>query len=109
MQIPERWVIAQGFLIRHNPSGNYIPQLLPNRRRGGSLLEPMDPKERQPRIFQSEKTAKNFLSQWCRGKHICTRHGDYDYLDEVTKIEPVPSRKREEMEIVPVVLVHKDL
>ena len=73
------------------------------------MLEPMDPKKRQPRVFQSEKSAKSFLIQWCRGKHICTRYGDYDCVEEEIKIEPQPSRVREDMEIVPVVLVPKDL
>lgn len=42
------------------------------------------------------------MIQW---KVNCSRYND----DEIMQLIPVPHRKREEMEIVPVVLVHKDL
>ena len=106
MQIPESWVIAKGFLIRHKPSGKYIPSLPKGRRRGSSILEPTSKEAKLPRFFQSEISAKNFLSQWCRGQFICRRIYDGD---ESVEIRPVPSRKKEEMKIIPVVLVHKDL
>lgn len=106
MQIPERWVIAQLWVIRHKPSGNYLPNpTFGNRKgRGGSHVEPVGTHIAQPRTFDSERSAKSALGHWLRGKVNCSRYKD----DEVYELIPVPHRKREEMEIIPVVLIHKD-
>lgn len=108
MQIPDSWVISQGFVIRHKPTGHYIPNITPGHRRGGSLVEPEDPKNSSPRVFINERSAKGFLNQWCRGKHICTRIGNDGDYDEVTKIVPQPHRIKDNMEIIHVVLVPKE-
>lgn len=108
MQIPDRWIISHGFVIRHKPTGHYIPNIAPGHRRGGSLVEPEDPKKSNPRVFVSERSAVAYLIQWCKGKHICTRTGEYDSYDEVTEIVPQPHRIREDMEIIPVVLMPKE-
>lgn len=105
MQIPSSWVIAEVFIIRDKKTGLVIP--CPDSRfgRGGSHVEPMDPKKALPRLFYSERSAKSYISQWVLGKHSCVRYEDGD---EDHTIIPTPHRIKEDMEIVPVVLVPKD-
>ena len=106
MNIPDRWVIAHLWVIRHKPTGNYLPNATFNSRkgRGGSHVEPVPAHVSQPRTFYTEKAAKSALGQWLRGKVYCFRYND----DEVCELIPQPHRIREEMEIVPVVLIPKD-
>lgn len=108
MKIPESWVITEAFAIRHKKTGFFIPQINPGHRRGGSLVEPEDPRKKQPRIFQNLPSAKSYLVQWCRGKHICHRSGEYDSYDEEIEIIPQPNRNKDDMEIIPVVLIPKE-
>ena len=107
MQIPERWVIANLWVIRHKPTNSYLPNPTfgSAKGRGGSHVEPVPPHVSQPRTFDTERAAKSALGHWLRGKVNCSR---WDGDEDITLV-PVPHRKREEMEIVPVVLVHKDL
>jgi len=102
MKLPDSWVINRGFVIRHKPSGKYIPNIKPGNRRGGSMVEPEDPEKQAPRFFTSKISAECYLSQWCRGKHVC--HRDYDG-DETIEIIPQPHRNKADMEIVPIAVV----
>ena len=93
------------WLIRHKPTSNYIPEAYGHEGRGGSHLAPVPPRDagkQRPRIFKSERAAKIFLTAWLKGKVVVDRyHGgaDSDY-DEFTRVVPISSRKRDEMEIV---------
>lgn len=93
------------YAIRHRPTGGWIPA---RRGRGGSHDEPT--LGVLPRLFPSIHSATSFLSQWLLGKHVRhVTHGTHsgvvfgsfgDGDDEEVVIKPVPSRKKEEMEIV---------
>jgi hypothetical protein len=99
------------WLIRHIPTGHYLPQPQGRMGRGGSHVEPVqhnpnDPATK-PRLFTTKRSASNALGQWLAGKHMChwSYGGEgYDY-DEYTTIEPQPHRIRADMEIVSVNLV----
>ena len=97
--------------IRHKPTNHYLPSPKGHSGRGGSFVDPVDPKEIHPRLFMTQLAAKRALIAWLRGKH----EGDYDreYNEWTGKsytvcvgyvVVPVPSRKAEDMEIVEIVL-----
>lgn len=95
------------WVIKHTPTGHYIPRPFGRNGRGGSFLEPSEDST-LARLFYSERSAKIFLSAWLKGKHHCDRgyvpgHPGNDWegehFEEVSVV-PVPSRKREEMEII---------
>lgn len=91
------------YLIRHKPTGFYLPQPEGWNGRGGSWVEPTSADEKRPRLFMSELAAKRGLGQWLRGRHSKDGYADWEsghYEDCGVAIEPVASRKREEMEIV---------
>lgn len=90
------------FLIRHNPTGFYLPEPAGRMGRGGSHVEPVDAASERPRIFPSKLSATRALAQWLRGKHHRDWHADWETgdVEDGVSIEPVPSRKRDEMEIV---------
>lgn len=98
------------WLIRHKPTGWYMPEPLGRMGRGGSHTEP-DPISDNARIFRSKRAATNALSSWLRGKVHATRghsSGGPDYMDEYYEdlsIEKIASRKKDLMEIVEVELV----
>lgn len=89
--------------VRHDPTGNYIPQLKTSVR-GGSYVEPSA--DLPPRLFFSERSAKSFLGQWLRGRVEMVRRtpSSFDLYpdDDVVDMKhiPVPTRKKEEMSIV---------
>lgn len=91
------------FIIRHTPTGFVIAPAKGRDGRGGSHVEPS---AGRPRLFDTERAAKGWLTTWLKGKvttdgFYTTYEGDYE---ETLRTEPVPSRKREEMEIVKVEL-----
>lgn len=95
------------WFIRHKPSGHYLPEPTGRMRRGGSHTEPVSPDQKQPRVFMSELSAKRALSSWLRGKvHRNKGYDSYtgDYWED-NEIVPVPSRKKDEMEIVNATMV----
>lgn len=101
--------------IRHIPSGMYLLEYGFRMGRGITHKEPEKPDPLRPRLFLSEKHAKNTLSQWLRGKHEAIMGGESDDLSgrwityqEGVGVTPVNSRKREEMEIIPVYLSIKE-
>jgi hypothetical protein len=53
-----------------------------------------------PRLFPSEKNAKNCLAMWLKGKFETLCFDD----DEILKVITQPHRKPEDMEIVPVTI-----
>lgn len=55
-----------------------------------------------PRLFLSRKSADAAITQWLRGRHLT--NWDPDCGRVFAGVEPAPSRKREDMEIVPVEL-----
>lgn len=103
LQIPTRWLVGEYFVIRHKPSGRFIPAV--PRGTGASFLEPMSTAYRPPRMFMSVASAKGFLGQWLRGQHV--NIGDAE--EPFVKVTPVSSRVKEDMEIIPLALVFKEL
>lgn len=98
---PQLWV------IRHIPSGKCIPEPSSVGESRYTWVEPSD--TGIPRLFRSEDSAKRALTQWLRGRH----HLETDIEDDCewgksyevvvgTYAEPVSTREREEMEVVPV-------
>lgn len=85
------------WLIRHKPTGGFLPQTYSQRGRtgrgsGGTRVEPKIPSVAEPRLFMSERTAKQALSMWLRGPHPFSR----DYSKPADAVE----RRAEDMEIV---------
>ena len=96
--------------IRHKPTNNYLPSPKGHSGRGGSFVDPVDPDVTLPRLFPTERSAKAALTCWLKGKH----EGEWDWDDSEWggmykycigyTIVPVPNRKREDMEVVEIVL-----
>ena len=94
------------FLIRHKPSGKYLPAPSGRNGRGSSFMMPHVIWEVLegagcivPLMCTTNRQAKNILAQWCLGKH--TAHHDGDGGVEIT-IKPDGTRSKEDMEIVKV-------
>ena len=91
------------WFIRHKPTGFYLP-LPKGGGRGGSYVEPTDPTIEPPRVFFSERAAISALGMWLLGKFYENRayasHESTSYDDVDRGVIPVPTRKREEMDIV---------
>lgn len=91
--------------IRHIPTGKLLPCAYGRQGRGGSHLEPADPRFELPRLMKSKKQAMNVLNAWLRGKTIARRWGDgIDFEEEIETI-PQAHRVREDMEIISVNLL----
>lgn len=90
--------------IRHKPTGFYLPEPLGRLGRGGSHVEPTA--DQRPRLFPTKRGAVLALGAWLKGKvHHSSGYDSFSQEHyESTHLEPVPSRKREEMEIVEVEL-----
>lgn len=96
--------------IRHKPTNHYLPSPKGHSGRGGSFVDPVDPDVTLPRLFPTERSAKAALTCWLKGKHVgkygwdgSEYGGMYKYCIGYT-IVPVPNRKREDMEVVEIVL-----
>jgi hypothetical protein len=85
----------QLFFIRHKTTGLYFPDI--KARRGGSFSE-ATVNGTNARLFNSKRSAQNFLSAWTQGK----RESRYDCYGNYIGIDktPVPSRKLEDYEII---------
>ena len=105
MKIQENSILAEAVIIMHKPTGFVIPQPSSRYGRGGSYVEPVDPKYENPRIFANELVAKAYLGQWVRGKVICKRYEDGE---EINTLYPQSHRIKKDMEIVPVIMVRKE-
>lgn len=89
------------FFIRHKPSGHYLPEPAGRMGRGGSHVEPCSNPD-EARIFRSKLSASRALTAWLRGKvHHSSGYDSWnnEYYED-NDLEPVPSRKREDMEII---------
>lgn len=101
------------FAIRHKPTGFYLTTPYA---KGGSHWEPSDPayvdqsEVYAPRLFHTARAARCFRSAWAKGRWFKERGGStdpwsgtYEYEENIF-IEPVPSRKKEDLEIIPVTI-----
>lgn len=90
------------FIIRHKPSGGFLPEL-GGVRAGYTHTEPQT--HGVPRLFTDAAGAKRALTWWLKGVTSVFRHRDWegDY-DETWSTEPEDHRKAEDMEVVPVLL-----
>lgn len=87
------------FIIRRKTDHWFLPET----QGGYSHNEPV--KQGVVRLHGSEKSAAATLTQWLRGKHY--KESDYDdghVIDIGVGAVPVASRKREDMEIVKVIV-----
>lgn len=97
------------YVVREKNTDRYIPQPEGRQGRGGSFTEPT-PFLDNIRLFRTQKQARAFLSMWLKGR----LHGEFDYEEGVRytygyRVQPVATRKRENMEVVPVTLLLQDL
>ncbi len=94
------------WVIRHKPTGGFLPEPKYSKRgRGGALYEPSTTDK--PRLFRTERGAKNALTAWLQGKWHWTLTSWEDGEGSLD-IKPVPSRLREEMEIVHLIAVESE-
>jgi hypothetical protein len=88
------------YAIRHKPTGHYLPgshraSVKP------SAIEPADPAEQMPRLWQAKRHAQSALTIWLRGIYKTTWDDACDNY-ETRIVEPPIPRRREDMEVVPV-------
>lgn len=100
------------YVVKHLPTGHYMPEPTGRRGRGGSHVNP-DPDSNKARLFMSERSAKIYVTTYCMGKVTQTagyspghpgNDWEADYWDE-RHIEPQPDRKREDYEIIKLEIV----
>lgn len=94
------------YLIRHKPTGKYLPVTKYNR--GGSHTEPMSVLAANPRIFYSKKAAISALAAWLKGKPATRNYFIDENAEEFLTILPQPHRIKSKMEIVEMTLVPKE-
>lgn len=86
----------------------FLPMPKSSRGRGGSYVEPIDPRLVWPRVFRELRHARIYLTIWLSGQIPCERDYGDDYVETYPGIPiPVPSRIREDMEITMLRLVEK--
>lgn len=92
------------FAIRHKPTGHTIPCANGRMDRGGSWVEPCDPRVIPPRVWSASKYAKGWLTSWCKGAVQMDWYTDFESGHQEGRTTRVakPHRKREEYEICPV-------
>ncbi len=93
------------YVIKHIPTGKIIPCANGRMDRGGSWVEPADPKENLPKVFTEKRYAKGWLTTWLKGSVETHMSRDYEsgIVDDIrNEIVPQPHRKRHEYKIVPV-------
>lgn len=103
-------MIRSFYLIRHKPTGFYMPEPTGYQGRGSSFWEPKEQTE-CPRVFRHERSAKAALVQWLRGEHRPVKGyeaneftGGGFFYTEGSEVIPMPHRRRDDMEIVEVYL-----
>lgn len=97
-------VIQTLYVIRHHPTGHFLPCLPKGRRNGHSFSEPEKLGDGvTPRLFNKHSSAKIALTMWLQGQQFFSYDGDG--CSSFDKLVPVQTRKREEMEIVRVNIV----
>ncbi len=100
------------YAIRHKPSGFLLGLPQGRNDKGGTWTEPVDPYgPDQPRLFRTEHAAKIALTYWLKGQTSITYGGgneDWPIEDDCSEhwhINPLPGRKRENMDIARVQLI----
>lgn len=94
--------ISLVYAIRHIPTGHFLPMSF---ERGHRHSHDEPTANCIPRLFPNQHSAKSALTQWLRGKwtnspYAVYEEGYYSHSEQELEVEPVPSRKAEEMEIV---------
>jgi hypothetical protein len=98
------------YAIRQKSTGWYLPRPYGRAGRGGSHMEPTPIGGRtmfgpaEPRLFDTERSARNALIQWLKGKWVAERYGDEYDFEETIDIIPQPHRDKDDMEIVPILI-----
>ena len=96
--------IGTFWIIRNKTTGDWLPELVKPLRGGYTHTEPC--KNHTPRLFTTERGAKNALWWWLRGE-VTVRMTQGDPFngnepDEDWHNEKKPGRKAEDMEIIKV-------
>ena len=90
------------YAIRHKPTGHYLP----GSGRQGAIkpcdVEPADPTEEKPRLWNSSRQAHSALTHWLKGRFRTYHDEDGPYTVPVPMAAP---RRREDMEVVPLELI----
>lgn len=97
-------MIREYWVIRHKPSGGYLPGLSSGLRAGYTHTEP--DLHAIPRLFGNAAAAKRALTWWLKGVTSVDRSRDSFTLeyDETWHEEAMPERKPEDMEVIPALL-----
>lgn len=100
-------MIRELFAIRHKPSGGFLPGLPSGLRAGYTSTEPTT--HDVPRLFIDKGAANRALTWWLKGtiyvnRYQSTNPDSWGEVCEDWKEELIPERKREDMEVVPVLL-----
>lgn len=98
------------YLIRHKPTGFFMPEPTGSHGRGSSFWEPKKQAE-YPRIFRHQRSAKSALIQWLRGEHHAVKKYEHDefsgggfWYTSGTDVKHKVTRCHKDMEIVEVYL-----
>lgn len=86
------------FVIRHKPTGWFMPRGKGRGGRGGTFQSP-EPLSDCTRLFASKAGAARALAWWLDGETSAHWVGDWDGQEHWTTI-PRPERRAEDMEIV---------
>lgn len=99
----------QMWVIKHVPSGKYLPAPRGRGGRGGTHVDIGDPGS--PRLFSTEVAARSAPRWWLGGEvHVGqfdVRTFDDEWTEEDWTIKPRPDRIAEDMAVVAVVLVEQ--
>ena len=92
-------LLRKYWVIRHKPSGGYLPGLPSGLRAGYTHTEPE--LHSVPRLFADKGAARRALTWWLKGVTSVHRSRDWDGdYDETWHEEAMPERKLEDMEVV---------
>lgn len=84
------------YVIREKSTGKFMPEVY--WKKGYTHTYPISPFIATPRLFSSRAGAARALGQWLKGRQSTFVAGD----EVIYKLETVPERDREDMEIVEV-------
>lgn len=100
------------YVVRHKATGRCLPQSFT---KGSTWWEPEQapptgawPAADVPRLFLTERAAKNFIIMWAKGRAVTRRQEFYfeGQPDDSERLEwePVPGRSRDQLEAVQIYL-----
>lgn len=95
---PKELILRELYAIR---SKQEPEKFFPETKGSYTHRAPCTPEEITPRLFTSIVSAKSFLTQWKRGRHI-------NYGEDGTEIRHVAGRNPNDYEIIPVAIVFQD-